>query len=86
MLLAHSAGRTTLGRLAPRRPLTDYRNQQEAVLGALASAYALTAVAAHVTTPAPRARRRATARAPAIRAGRRPRGRRGRRSTGTWRC
>ncbi|MEU8306336.1 acyl-CoA dehydrogenase [Actinomadura sp. NPDC048955] len=53
MLLAHSAGRTTLGRLAPRRPLTDYRNQQEAVLGALASAYALTAVAAHVTTPRP---------------------------------
>ncbi|NDU75367.1 hypothetical protein GWI34_22475 [Actinomadura sp. DSM 109109] len=51
MLLAHSAGRSTLGRLAPRRPLTDYRNQQEAVLGALASAYALTAVAAHVTTP-----------------------------------
>ncbi|TDD67144.1 acyl-CoA dehydrogenase [Actinomadura rubrisoli] len=48
MLLAHSAGRTTLGRLAPRRPLTDYRNQQEAVLGALASAYALTAVAGHV--------------------------------------
>ncbi|QKG19249.1 acyl-CoA dehydrogenase [Actinomadura verrucosospora] len=48
MLLAHSAGRSTLGRLAPRRPLTDYRNQQEAVLGALASAYALTAVAAHV--------------------------------------
>ncbi|MGI5201194.1 acyl-CoA dehydrogenase [Spirillospora sp. CA-108201] len=53
MLLAHSAGRSTLGRLAPRRPLTDYRNQQEAVLGALASAYALTAVAAHVTTPGP---------------------------------
>ncbi|MFG2089445.1 MULTISPECIES: acyl-CoA dehydrogenase [unclassified Spirillospora] len=47
-LLAHSAGRATLGRLAPRRPLTDYRNQQEAVLGALASGYALTAVAAHV--------------------------------------
>ncbi|MGP4028185.1 acyl-CoA dehydrogenase family protein [Actinomadura sp. 3N407] len=47
-LLAHSAGRVTLGRLAPRRPLTDYRNQQEAVLGALASGYALTAVAAHV--------------------------------------
>ncbi|CNG39889.1 acyl-CoA oxidase [Mycobacterium tuberculosis] len=53
MLLAHSAGRTTLGRLAPRRPLTDYRNQQEAVLGALAAAYALTAVAAHVTAPRP---------------------------------
>ena len=53
MLLAHSAGRTTLGRLAPRRPLTDYRNQQEAVLGALASAHALTAVAAHVTAPRP---------------------------------
>ncbi|GAA1863356.1 acyl-CoA dehydrogenase [Actinomadura bangladeshensis] len=53
MLLAHSAGRTTLGRLAPRRPLTDYRNQQEAVLGALAAAYALTAVAAHVTEPRP---------------------------------
>ncbi|TDC79067.1 acyl-CoA dehydrogenase [Actinomadura sp. 7K507] len=47
MLLAHSAGRATLGRLAPRRPLTDYRNQQEAVLGALASGYALTAVAVH---------------------------------------
>ncbi|WP_141575326.1 acyl-CoA dehydrogenase [Actinomadura sp. WMMA1423] len=53
MLLAHSAGRSTLGRLAPRRPLTDYRNQQEAVLGALASAYALTAVAAHATAPRP---------------------------------
>ncbi|MFI0408948.1 hypothetical protein [Actinomadura sp. 3N508] len=49
-LLAHSAGRTTLGRLAPRRPLTDYRNQQEAVLGALAAGYALTAVAQHVKT------------------------------------
>ncbi|QXJ19789.1 hypothetical protein AGRA3207_000381 [Actinomadura graeca] len=48
VLLAHSAGRGTLGRLAPHRPLTDYRNQREAVLGALASAYALTAVAAHV--------------------------------------
>ncbi|MBT2211969.1 acyl-CoA dehydrogenase [Actinomadura sp. NEAU-AAG7] len=47
-LLAHSAGRGTLGRLGPRRPLTDYRNQREAVLGALASAYALTAVAGHV--------------------------------------
>lgn len=55
MLLAHSAGRATLGRLAPRRPLTDYRNQQEAVLGALASAYALTAVAAHVTARGPAA-------------------------------
>ncbi|TDD76745.1 hypothetical protein E1293_26460 [Actinomadura darangshiensis] len=55
MLLAHSAGRTTLGRLAPRRPLTDYRNQQEAVLGALASGYALTAVAAHATAPRPAA-------------------------------
>jgi acyl-CoA oxidase len=50
MLLAHSAGRATLGRLAPRRPLTDYRNQREAVLGALAAGYALTAVAAHATT------------------------------------
>ncbi|MBW8482557.1 acyl-CoA dehydrogenase [Actinomadura parmotrematis] len=48
LLLAHSAGRVTLGRLAPQRPLTDYRNQREAVLGALASAYALTAVAGHV--------------------------------------
>ncbi|WP_084265742.1 acyl-CoA dehydrogenase [Actinomadura macra] len=50
VLLAHSAGRGTLGRLAPRRLLTDYRNQQEAMLGALASAYALTAVAGHVTS------------------------------------
>ncbi|MFI6519052.1 acyl-CoA dehydrogenase [Spirillospora sp. NPDC050679] len=48
LLLEHSRGRATLGRLAPRRPLTDYRNQREAVLGALASAYALTAVAGHV--------------------------------------
>ncbi|MFC0042666.1 acyl-CoA dehydrogenase [Actinomadura rayongensis] len=48
VLAAHSAGRVALGRLAPLRPLTDYRNQREAVLGALASAYALTAVAAHV--------------------------------------
>ncbi|MFC4053619.1 acyl-CoA dehydrogenase [Actinomadura syzygii] len=52
-LLAHSAGRTTLGRLAPRRPLTDYNNQREAVLGALAAGYALTAVAAHATAPRP---------------------------------
>ncbi len=58
-LLAHSAGRLTLGRLAPRRPLTDYRNQQEAVLGALAAGYALTAVAAHAQT------RRTAADAPA---------------------
>jgi len=48
----HAAGRVTLGRLAPRHPLTGYRNMGEAVLGALASAYALTAVAAHVKRPA----------------------------------
>src|SRR5690606_5526468 len=54
-LLAHSAGRLTLGRLAPRRPLTDYRNQQESVLGALAAGYALPAVAAHGQTPRPTA-------------------------------
>ncbi|MFB4320525.1 acyl-CoA dehydrogenase [Actinomadura sp. 21ATH] len=48
LLWAHSADRSTLGRLAPRRPLTDYRNQREAVLGALATAYALTAVAGRV--------------------------------------
>ncbi|XVQ15623.1 acyl-CoA dehydrogenase [Spirillospora sp. CA-255316] len=48
ILLAHSAGRVTLGRLAPLRPLTDYRNQRDAVLGSLASAYALTAVAGRV--------------------------------------
>ncbi|GAA4226670.1 hypothetical protein GCM10022254_12370 [Actinomadura meridiana] len=50
ILLAHSAGRGTLGRLAPRRPLTDYRNQREAVLGAVAAGYALTAVAHHVAS------------------------------------
>ncbi|MFC5751333.1 acyl-CoA dehydrogenase [Actinomadura rugatobispora] len=48
ILLAHSAGRVTLGRLAPLRPLTDYRNQRDAVLGSLASAYTLTAVAGRV--------------------------------------
>ncbi|GAA4062907.1 acyl-CoA dehydrogenase [Actinomadura miaoliensis] len=53
ILLRHSADRTTLGRLAPRRALTDYRNQREAVLEALASAYALTAVARRVTAPSP---------------------------------
>ncbi|MBE1536312.1 acyl-CoA dehydrogenase family protein [Actinomadura algeriensis] len=63
MLLAHSAGRATLGRLAPRRALTDYRNQQEAVLGALASGYALTALAAHVQA------RRTSADAPGATAG-----------------
>ncbi|MFG2001483.1 acyl-CoA dehydrogenase [Spirillospora sp. NPDC048911] len=48
ILHAHAAGRVTLGRLAPLRPLTDYRNVREAVLESLASAYALTVVAAHV--------------------------------------
>ncbi|WP_433338744.1 acyl-CoA dehydrogenase [Spirillospora sp. CA-294931] len=48
ILLDHSSGRVTLGRLSPLRPLTDYRNQREAVMGSLASACALTAVAAHV--------------------------------------
>ncbi|RMI43355.1 hypothetical protein EBO15_16415 [Actinomadura harenae] len=52
-LAAHTAGRATLGRLAPRRPLGDYRNQQEAMLGALASAYALTLVADRVKGPRP---------------------------------
>lgn len=52
-LVAHTAGRATLGRLAPRRPLGDYRNQQEAMLGALASAYALTLVADRVKGPRP---------------------------------
>ncbi|WP_245679135.1 acyl-CoA dehydrogenase [Actinomadura hibisca] len=65
LLLEHSRGRATLGRLAPRRPLTDYRNQREAVLGALASAYALTAVAGHV-----KARRTATEAAEAAASGR----------------
>ncbi|WP_019633274.1 acyl-CoA dehydrogenase [Actinomadura atramentaria] len=59
LLAAHSAGRVTLGRLAPQRPLTDYRNQGEAVWSALASAYALTAVAAHAKS------RRTTAEGPA---------------------
>ncbi|QFG26740.1 hypothetical protein F7P10_00150 [Actinomadura sp. WMMB 499] len=63
MLLAHSAGRATLGRLAPRRALTDYANQREAVLGALASGYALTALAAHVQA------RRTSADAPGATAG-----------------
>ncbi|GGV38768.1 hypothetical protein GCM10010182_73880 [Actinomadura cremea] len=63
MLLAHSAGRATLGRLAPRRALTDYANQREAVLGAIASGYALTAVAAHVQA------RRTSADAPGATAG-----------------
>ncbi|MEU5882986.1 acyl-CoA dehydrogenase [Spirillospora sp. NPDC047279] len=51
ILHAHASARVTLGRLAPLRPLTDYRNVQEAVLGALASAYALTTVAEHVKRP-----------------------------------
>ncbi|WP_018656354.1 hypothetical protein [Actinomadura flavalba] len=48
LLAAHTSGRVTLGRLAPSAPLAGYRNQGEAVLGSLASAYTLTAVAAHV--------------------------------------
>ncbi|KAB2349058.1 acyl-CoA dehydrogenase [Actinomadura rudentiformis] len=51
ILHAHAADRVTLGRLAPLRPLTDYRNVREAVLESLASAYALTVVAAHVKQP-----------------------------------
>ncbi|MFP3969662.1 hypothetical protein SMC26_45750, partial [Actinomadura fulvescens] len=45
VLHAHAADRVTLGRLAPLRPLTDYRNVHETVLESLASAYALTVVA-----------------------------------------
>ncbi|WP_053174624.1 acyl-CoA dehydrogenase family protein [Nonomuraea sp. SBT364] len=51
-LTLHSVDRPTQGRLAPGRPLIDHRNQQEAVLTALARGYALTAVANRVKTGA----------------------------------
>ncbi len=81
-MLAHWRTRRAAPPRPPRAPppLTDYRNQQEAVLGALAAAYALTAVAAHVTAPRPDAPQAAAG------AARTPRGRRGRPSTATWRC
>ncbi|MFG2005267.1 hypothetical protein ACGFNU_39590 [Spirillospora sp. NPDC048911] len=53
LLVHHSTGRPTLGGLAPGRPLLDYRNQQEAVLTALARGHALTAVADHARAAAP---------------------------------
>ncbi|MFC4907475.1 hypothetical protein [Actinomadura gamaensis] len=68
-LVAHTAGRATLGRLAPRRPLGDYRNQQEAMLGALAAAYALTLVADRVKGPRPLGRAPAATAATAGRGG-----------------
>ncbi|MEU7141443.1 acyl-CoA dehydrogenase [Nocardia sp. NPDC046473] len=59
ILQSHTATRLTMGRLAPEQGLIRYRNQQEAVLGALAAAYALAIVGRHVvrasaaTLPAP---------------------------------
>ncbi|MFD6156111.1 acyl-CoA dehydrogenase [Nocardia sp. NPDC060256] len=48
ILESHTATRLTMGRLAPEQGLIRYRNQQEAVLGALAAAYTLTIVSRHV--------------------------------------
>ncbi|MEV6560914.1 acyl-CoA dehydrogenase [Nocardia sp. NPDC051756] len=48
ILESHTATRLTMGRLAPEQGLIRYRNQQEAVLGALAAAYTLTIVDRHV--------------------------------------
>ncbi|MFI6995955.1 acyl-CoA dehydrogenase [Nocardia sp. NPDC050175] len=47
ILESHTATRLTMGRLAPEQGLIRYRNQQEAVLGALAAAYTLTIVSRH---------------------------------------
>lgn len=49
ILHTHTADRLTMGRLAPEQPLMRYRAQQEAVLGTLAGAYALTVIANHTT-------------------------------------
>ncbi|MGW1072086.1 acyl-CoA dehydrogenase family protein [Streptomyces sp. NPDC002537] len=40
--LRYARGRTTMGRLAPERPVLEYRTQQEALYSALAHAYAAT--------------------------------------------
>ncbi|MEV8475805.1 acyl-CoA dehydrogenase [Streptomyces sp. NPDC051173] len=40
--LRYSGGRTTMGRLAPKLPVLEYRTQQEALYSALARAYAAT--------------------------------------------
>lgn len=47
-LVTHCTGRIAMGGAAPGRPLLSQRSQQEAVITALARAYALTAVANHV--------------------------------------
>ncbi|WP_167768969.1 acyl-CoA dehydrogenase [Nocardia sp. CS682] len=47
ILQSHTANRVTMGRLAPEQGLIRYRNQQEAVLGALAAAYVLTVLSRH---------------------------------------
>jgi acyl-CoA oxidase len=43
--LRHAARRTTMGRLRPGATVLDYRNQQWSLIGALATAYALTFLA-----------------------------------------
>lgn len=50
ILHSHSANRLTMGRLLPEAGLLRYRNQQQAVLDALANAYALAVIAHHTTT------------------------------------
>ncbi|MFC4116621.1 acyl-CoA dehydrogenase [Nonomuraea zeae] len=42
--LRYAATRSTMGRLSPDRPVLDYRTQQHALYGALASAHAVTAL------------------------------------------
>jgi acyl-CoA oxidase len=50
ILYSHTANRLTMGRLLPEAGLLRYRNQQQAVLDALANAYALAVIAQHTTT------------------------------------
>ncbi|GAB3692647.1 hypothetical protein GCM10027589_58100 [Actinocorallia lasiicapitis] len=45
--LRHAFGRTTTGRLRPDLPVLRYRNQQEKLFGALATTYAMAALANH---------------------------------------
>jgi acyl-CoA oxidase len=50
ILHAHTANRLTMGRLLPEARLLRYRNQQQAVLDAVANAYVLAVIAHHTTT------------------------------------
>lgn len=51
LALRHSFRRTAIGRLAPDQPVISYRNQQRDLFGALATAYAVTALAEQARKP-----------------------------------